>query len=427
MIQLQSITIDERTSTQDLERIRRNIVDVVRELQQQPVVPFARPIKGIRLEDGKATPIPHGLGRKPLVFLTAPRGATTTGRILELDRRRRGSFEVLHAAGLRLGRDDHRRRVGALMNGLNWQTWNMRFTAGLNQKADPRTLEAPELTIAKNIEFDRVGGIQTRKPFDAAQSSISTGTTIANARHIVPNGNERLLFTKDSLYSWNASLSKWVLKGTHLAVKVDERPVFVTTGEQIDADRAELNGTIIYTWTETVGASSLGYVAAVDKTTNSVLMSPTRIVGTASRMRVTALATKILLTFYDGVNGLYAYALDPAAPATALAGSSTTVTNVNYGTYYDIVKVPERGHRSVCRAAKPDGRLHGRHDHGRPHRHEEHEGAHLLGPDRAVGRPDGNVHPGRTSATARARTSRATSSTRRRSPTSTRRRTSRPA
>lgn len=223
---------------------------------------------------------------------------------------------------------------------LNWQTWTMRFVAGLNQGSDSRTLEAPELAVCKDVMFDKTGTLQTRYPFALTSNNVFGGGTLSDVRTIVENGNELLCFTKDTLYSWNAQLSKWVSKGTHLAVKVTEQPRFISPGDQVDCDRAELSGTIVYCWTELLGSNSKGYVAAVDKTTGSVLMAPTALAGSAARLRVTALATKILLTFYDGLNGLYAYALDPAAPATALAGSSTTVTNTDYGEYYDIVKVP---------------------------------------------------------------------------------------
>ena len=42
------------------------------------------------------------------------------------------------------------------MNGLNFQTWTMRFTAGLNQRADERTLDPPELSRAVNVQFDEM-------------------------------------------------------------------------------------------------------------------------------------------------------------------------------------------------------------------------------------------------------------------------------
>jgi hypothetical protein len=221
------------------------------------------------------------------------------------------------------------------MNGLDWQTLHLPFAAGLDQKTDSRAMQPPALARCVDAQFDEVGGLQTRYPYAELGSDIFGGGAISDARRIVQNGNELLLFTKDALYSWNAQLSKWVLKGTHLAVKVEEAARFVTTDDQVQCDRAELSGAIVYAWS----TGSKGYVAALDKTTGNVLMAPTALAGGASRLRVLALTTKILLTFYDGVGGLYAYALDPAAPATALAGASTTLTNSNYGEYYDVTRV----------------------------------------------------------------------------------------
>jgi hypothetical protein len=83
VIQLQGTTIDEKTSPRDLERIRRELVDAVRELQRLPLA-VATPIIGIKLEDGKETAIPHRLGRPAIVFLAPPQAATPTGRIIEL-------------------------------------------------------------------------------------------------------------------------------------------------------------------------------------------------------------------------------------------------------------------------------------------------------------------------------------------------------
>lgn len=219
------------------------------------------------------------------------------------------------------------------------QTLSVPFAAGLNTKGDKRAKNPPMLDICKDVEFDDIGGLRTRYPYASLGTDIFGGGSLSNVRRIVDNAGELLAFTDTALYSWNAQLLKWVSKGTHLAIKLGEEPRFITTGDQVDADRAELSGTIVYSWTELVGANTKGYVAAIDKTTGNVLMTPTALAGSATRLRVTALTTKVLLTFYDGVNGLYAYALDPASPATALAGASTTVTNTNFGTYYDIAKV----------------------------------------------------------------------------------------
>lgn len=88
MKQIADIRIDERTTPQDHERIRRDIVEAVREQQKQPVVQVIK--EGLELADGIATPVPHSLGRRVLVWTSAVRGAVSTGRIEEV---RDGSYD----------------------------------------------------------------------------------------------------------------------------------------------------------------------------------------------------------------------------------------------------------------------------------------------------------------------------------------------
>ncbi len=81
MIHLLTTVIDEKTKPQDLERIRRNLVDVARELQGQRTV---RIIADVELADGVPTPVAHRLGRRAFVFPSPVRGASTSGRIEEI-------------------------------------------------------------------------------------------------------------------------------------------------------------------------------------------------------------------------------------------------------------------------------------------------------------------------------------------------------
>lgn len=80
MISLLSI----RLPDEQIERVRRNHHDALVELQRLPLS-SARILEGVELANGIATPIPHGLGRSPLFVLpSAPRGASSTGRIEEV-------------------------------------------------------------------------------------------------------------------------------------------------------------------------------------------------------------------------------------------------------------------------------------------------------------------------------------------------------
>ncbi len=83
MIQLLTTPIDGRTKPEDLEKIRRNIVEAISELQKQPLA-FARLITDVELADGVDTPVPHGLGRRARVLVSPVRSAVGSGRVEEV-------------------------------------------------------------------------------------------------------------------------------------------------------------------------------------------------------------------------------------------------------------------------------------------------------------------------------------------------------
>lgn len=218
-----------------------------------------------------------------------------------------------------------------------WQTYQIPLSAGLDTQSDPRSLQPPQFDILKDAEFELDGGIQTRKPFAAKGVNVVGGGTLSNIRRIVDNAGELLCFTRTGLYAWSEAAQAWAFRSTHLATKVEESTRFVTTGDQLNADRAELNGYVVVSWHEVRSGNSYGYVAAYDAVTGAVTMAPRELAG-FQRIRLIALSTKILLSFYDGLSGFYCYALDPADPATALSGSSSTIVTSN-GVSYDVCRV----------------------------------------------------------------------------------------
>lgn len=230
---------------------------------------------------------------------------------------------------------------------LDWQLIQVPLAAGLNQKPDVRALPPPGLLRAVDVQSEEPGGLQTRYPYGAAMSNIFGGGTLSNCRRVVPNGDELLVFTKDTLYSLNAQLTKFVSKGTHLAVRVNERTAGSTTDDQFDCDRAELSGTIVTCWTVSSSNDTVVtlYVRAEDKTTGAVIVTPTSI-ASACRPRLVALSTKILLFYASSSDGgatftaLKVLALDPADVATGLAAAATSILAANVGGPYDVMKIP---------------------------------------------------------------------------------------
>lgn len=225
---------------------------------------------------------------------------------------------------------------------MNWQTMFIPIASGVNTESDPRALQVPELAVCRDAEFVP-GGLQTRKPYAAMSSEILGSTSLVNVRRVATYGTERLVFTKDKLYSWSVNDAAWVERATHLAAKVDERSAFVDTTDQCSCDRAELSGVTIYAWTKVLSTGvELGdiYVAAQDTETGATLLAPTRI-GFGSRPRLIVLSTQVVLFYADSVPDLKGLALDPSGLATSVAATPTSIfTAANgFNSFYDAVGV----------------------------------------------------------------------------------------
>jgi hypothetical protein len=215
-----------------------------------------------------------------------------------------------------------------------WSKIQIPLAMGMDTKRDPRALQVPALAVAKDCQFDEVGGLQTRKPFATVGTNILGGGTLSNARRVVAYGDELLCFTKTALYSWSSSDSAWVSKGTYLAPKIEEKSIFTRTSEQTECDRAELNNVVVYAWKDAPTSSTSGvYVAAVDKTTGAVLLAPTAVGTSSSRPRLLALTSVIHLYYLEGTT-LYGKAITTTSLSSTVGAAATSIgTSVN--SYYD--------------------------------------------------------------------------------------------
>lgn len=215
---------------------------------------------------------------------------------------------------------------------LQWQKLWLPLARGLETKSDKRALQPPDLAVCRDVQFDQINGLQTRKPFTPL-----TASAVSDPRRVVAYGDELLLFTKEALYTWNASASAWVSRGTYLAPLVTERGVFARTNEQTECDRAELDGVVVYAWTD-AGAATGVYVAAADKETGAVLLAPTLIATGTSRPRLVAMSASIVLFFcLDATPALKAISIDPANLATSVASMPSVIaTGSAFNLYYDV-------------------------------------------------------------------------------------------
>ncbi len=55
---------------------------------------------------------------------------------------------------------------------VQWGKIEIPIAAGLSQKGDVRAAQPPKLDLARDIQFDEVGGVQTRLPYVALANAI---------------------------------------------------------------------------------------------------------------------------------------------------------------------------------------------------------------------------------------------------------------
>lgn len=218
------------------------------------------------------------------------------------------------------------------MRGLDWQVLQLSLGAGLLQRADDRARQPPYLDICRDVQFDELGGLQTRYPF-------SDLVATANARRIYEYDGQLILFTKDALYTYFEDQDTLVQGHTYLAVKPTETPRHISTNNQWDGDTARLSGMVAHAWEEDDDI----WIALSDETTGAVTLSPVS-VADGIKPRLVALSTKILL-FYETIAG--ALVVAPISPTDApedipgnITGSVTTVlAAASFNSYYDVCRI----------------------------------------------------------------------------------------
>lgn len=184
------------------------------------------------------------------------------------------------------------------------------LNAGLSQKVDDKALKPPGLAVAQDVQFDDIGGIQTRPQYQAIVDDA--GNTISNIRKIVPYGDELVAFTDTKIYSYASGDGLWIERDEYLAPKVEEKARFVTNGDQYDCDRCEKDGVIFYSWTINNSLTARSYIAAVDAETGTVKLAPQDLGAYTQNVRMLAsIATVFVVWTNSNTGDLHVRSYDP--------------------------------------------------------------------------------------------------------------------
>jgi hypothetical protein len=271
------------------------------------------------------------------------------------------------------------------IQGLASQTFAIPLAAGLQQKADERAMQPPGLLLAKDVQFDEIGGLQPRRPYQ----EIGSGA-MSNVRRVVNNGAERVALTKTACTRGRRRSAPGSRRARISRSRSTRPRVFTSAGDQVDADRAELDGIAWYTWVE----AGYAYFAAIDVETGAVAMSPVTYGNGADRApRLVALATKVLW-IYQNSGQMYFGVLEPADPGATPPFAHGHHLGHRHNAKYDVCQVGSQRHRDLaCKRTTTTSYSLVTITAGR-RRHDHDEGARLHWCDRRQRRADGRAGAG---------------------------------
>lgn len=214
---------------------------------------------------------------------------------------------------------------------LDFQIINLPLRFGVDQKSDPRAIEPQQLLTCDNAVFDEVGGMQKRPGTLSMGLSKAAGGTIdvARTRGLGVRGEDLVLFAEGKAWAWSDKDSKWHDRGRCEQFLLDQRTVMFDRSDQTMADRAELNGIIVYAWED--GRAGGVRWACVDKVTRAVMTSAsTPFVTSAKRPRCLALNGRLHVYYFDDAaspKAIKCDVIDPADVYNTLGASLVTVAN----------------------------------------------------------------------------------------------------
>ena len=220
---------------------------------------------------------------------------------------------------------------------VQWQTADIPFSHGLAQRQDELALEPPSLLVLQNGEFDELGGIRKRKPYEAMSTAILGGGELSDVRRLAVYGDELLCFTRDKVYSWVEREEAWTERAEYLAPHVEEAPRFISVAEQVTPDRVEVGGVVWHAWRDEV--EERVKLASADAESGAVIMQPAAAGAGSTRPRLVAVGDQALFFCLqpnlDSFN-IQVGTLDPESPGEMPSLSSVSGSPLVAGEY-DVV------------------------------------------------------------------------------------------
>jgi hypothetical protein len=191
----------------------------------------------------------------------------------------------------------------------------LRFSGGLESKMDAKAVPTTRLLRLENAVFTR--GLSLAKRYGYTSLGLSVLGQVAGYEHprgLGVRGDELVLFTDDSSYSYVEGAAAWNEIGGVTSVKQTDRALIKTVSAQVAGDYAAVASVGVAAWEDSRGGV---YFAIIEDNEGRVTYAPTLASATGARPRCVRCGDKLALLWAEADGGqIKLIMIDPAQPHT---------------------------------------------------------------------------------------------------------------
>ena len=178
----------------------------------------------------------------------------------------------------------------------------VRWSGGINTKADPKTVPSVQLLDLQNGVFTQALSISKRNGYTALGTAVlGSPTAYDNERGLAARGDDLVLFADGTSYAFIEASSAWseILGGVQ-SVKQRDVALVKTVSNQTGCDYAAVSGIAVVAWDDSRGGV---WYAVVESDGGRVIVSPTQASSTGSRPRCVRCDTKLHVLWAEAALG----------------------------------------------------------------------------------------------------------------------------
>lgn len=212
----------------------------------------------------------------------------------------------------------------------------IKFTDGINQKVDSKTLEIPTLLELINGVKKKQNRISKRFGYDILSTEIEGGGNIEAGEALGIFQDELNLYTGTKLYSYSSAIRKWKDKGNIVSVIAETKPLIRNNYQQSNISSNTIDNVSIYAWEDSRGGVRY---SVYDQSDGTILVNDESIEATGARPRILTFGSYFLIFYTKSSDTSLRYRLIAKTTPTSIGISTAVTADMNAVPNYDCVTI----------------------------------------------------------------------------------------